>query len=218
MFKPIPRTTEILADDLAELCKLDEEYIRAELSSPSWGPPKFRVALMPDAQTLQWHHAREEFAAKELFDREPKVKGAMAKSDTPGERVWCIWTRTYGTEDAGNTLNILRLVIEGEEDFRKQTAEADKDNTSIASQLRKKTEATALVLRAAQHEAAKWGMKDVQIWNPSELCIVAVQQIEPNAKVIHRDEDSIASLRWHGADLGDGVEVDWVGNEKYGWC
>ena len=218
MFKSIPGTTEILADDLAELCKLDEEYLRAAISSPSSGPSKLRAALIADAKTLQWHHAREEFAAKELFDRIPEVKGAMAQSDTPGERVWCIWTRTYGNEQAGNTLNVLRLVIEGEEDLMRQASKVDEDKPSFLALARKKAEATMLVLQAAQHEAAKWGMKDVQIWNPSELCVAAAEGIKPSVKVIHREEESIASLRWHGAEVAGDVEVEWVGNEKYGWC
>ena len=188
------------------------------MSSPSREPSKLRVALIPDAQTIQWHHAREEFVAKELFDRTPEVKGAMAQTETPGERVWCIWTRIYGNEHDGNTLNILRIVIEGEAELIRQVSEVDEENTHLVPLLRKKAEATALVLQAAQHEAAKWGMKDVQIWNPSEMCIEAAEQIKPNVKVIHRDEESIASLRWHGPEVGEGVEVEWIRNEKYGWC
>ncbi len=216
---PIPDTTAIRAPDLAELCRLDEESIRAKLSSAAEGPSKVRVALIPDAQTMQWHHAREEFAAKEMFGRTPDVKGAMAQDESSGERVWCIWTRTYGNDRAGNTLNILRLVTEGvEEDLMRQGPPAANNAEPPNPSTKQKIHATSLVLQAAQHEAAKWGMKDVQLWNPTHLCVLAAQQIKQGITVVHRDEESIASLRWHGEEVPEGWEVEWVGNEKFGWC
>jgi len=41
--------------------------------------------------------------------------------------------------------------------------------------------------------------------------------------VVHRDEESIASLMWYAAspspDAGRVADqVEWVCNEKYGWC
>ncbi len=220
MSQPLPGTTAILAHDISNLCNLDESYIRAKLSqAPAKDSPETRVALIPDAHTIQWHHAREEFAADELFDRHPEVKGAMADSRTPGGRVWCIWTRTYGTDTAGNTLNILRLVIEGEDDIIRQAAEPEEeDDEGLDALAQKKMRATMLVLQAAQHEAAKWGMRDVQVWNPTQCCVAAAMEIRPNIKVVEREEESIASLRWHGLDLGEEGEVEWIGNEKYGWC
>lgn len=216
---PIPDTTALRADDLPELCRLDEEYMRAKMSKPGEGSSKVRIAMIPDAQTMQWHHAREEFAAKELFGRTPDVKGAMAQDKNTGERVWCIWTRTYGSDRDGNTLNILRLVTEGSEDLMRQDHPSESNgNKTHDPSIEKKIHATSLVLQAAQHEAAKWGMKEVQLWSPTRLCVLAAQQIKSEIKVIDRDEESIASLRWHGAELGKGVEVEWVGNEKYGWC
>ncbi len=218
---PVRDTTAIRAHDLPELCRLDEEYMRAKMLGPVNGSSKVRVALIPDAQTMQWHHAREEFAAKELFGRKPDVKGAMAQDKNTDERVWCIWTRTYGNDRDGNTLNILRLVTEGSEDLMRQDPQSESNNDETldpATKRKRKIHATSLVLQAAQHEAAKWGMKEVQLWNPTPLCVLAAQQIKPGTEVIHRDEESIASLRWHGAELGKGSEVEWVGNEKYGWC
>ena len=230
MVQPIPGTSPVLAHHLPDLCRLDEDYIRANMSTPpapgSYSS-KVRVALIPDAETLHWHHAREEFVAKELFHRSPDVKGAMVAGEGEGGRVWCIWTRTYGSELEGNTLNVLRLVIEGEEHPTRQAADgsqlerssSDDDAGETLDPLTlQKIHATSLVLLAAQHEAAKWGMRDVQLWNPTRLCVLAARRIKPGIKVVHRDEESIASLRWHGDELGDGAEVEWVGNEKFGWC
>lgn len=52
-------------------------------------------------------------------------------------------------------------------------------------------------------------MKDVQVWNPSSLTMLAAREFEPAAQVIHRDEKSIASLRWHGVDPEERSKVDW---------
>ena len=218
MSQPIAGTLAIRADNLAELCKLDEDYMKADMTNVVDGSANLRVALTPDVQTMQWHHAREEFAAKELYGRTPAVKGAMVHGENPGERVWCIWTRTYGTEQKENVLNILRLVIEGVTETVRQGSETEGTDETLDILSEKKVQAVTLVLRAAKHEAAKWGMRAVQLWNPTHLCVLAAQRIKPSIKILHRDEESIASLRWHGADLDDGVKVDWIGNEKYGWC
>ena len=218
MTKPFPETTLIRADDLAELCRLNEEYMKADMKELTGGSSNTRVALIPDAQTMQWHHAREEFAAKEMYNRTPDIKGIMVQGEDPGERVWCIWTRTYGTIQSENTLNILRFVIEGVTETVKQGSDVENTEAALDALSEKKVQAATLVFKAAQHEAAKWGMRSVQVWNPTHLCVLAAQRIRPKIKVIHRDEESITSLRWHGEELGEGVEVEWVGNEMYGWC
>ena len=162
---------------------------------------------------MQWHHAREEFAGKEMLGRDPVLKGAYAKTESGG-RVWCIWTRTFGNTEAGNTLNILRFVIEGDQISRSNEGQTVTRGDSD----RAKIQAGAAVLRAAQLEAAKWNMNDVQLWNPTPMTILAAQEIDPSIQVIYRDEESITSLRWHGVDADDREKVDWIGNEKYGWC
>ena len=203
------------ADDLEELCSLDEKSLRAHIAKdiPS---KKIRVALIPDLKTMQWHHAREEFAGREMLDREPDIKGAHARCED-GSQVWCIWTRTFGSTKAGNTLNILRFYIEGEEDTARYDSEAVGDPTDSKSISHAKLQAAAAVLHEAQVEAARWDMKDVQIWNPNPLTILAARHIEPTTELIHRDSESIASLRWHG-EPEDRTNVEWISNEKYGWC
>ena len=203
------------ADDLEELCSLDEHSLRADIVRDV--PRKtIRVAFIPDLKTIQWHHAREEFAGREMLGRDPDVKGAQAHCED-GSQVWCIWTRTFGSTEAGNTLNILRFFIEAEGDIVRDETKAGGALTGLSSADQAKLHGAAAVLRAAQVEAAKWDMKDVQIWNPSPLIVSAARQIEPSTELIHRADESIASLRWHG-DPEDRANVEWVGNEKYGWC
>ena len=177
---------------------------------------KVRVALIPDLKIMQWHHAREEFAGKEMLGREPDTKGAHMDCED-GSQVWCVWTRTFGSTKAGNTLNILRFHIESQEDTVRDESKAGHDLTDLKSTDQAKLHGAVAVLRAAQVEAARWDMKDVQIWNPSLLIVLAARQIAPSTKLIHRENESIASLKWHG-DPEDRIKVEWVGNEKYSWC
>ena len=202
------------AEDLAELCKADELALKAQLKSSTADASRVCLALVPDANTIRWHHAREEFLAQELFNRWPDMKGAIAQRSA-GERVWGIWTRTFGSEE--NTLNILRLVIE-DEDVSCETSDefAAVDTSSEAS--KKHILAAASVIRSACYEAAEWGMDNVQFWNPTPITIQAARKIKPSAKIIDRTDDSIASLRWHGPRLDSRCKLRWVGNQKYGWC
>lgn len=177
---------------------------------------KTRVALIPDLKTMQWHHAREEFAGREMLGREPEIKGAYTGCEGSSQ-VWCIWTRTFGSTEAGNTLNILRIFVEGEENSVRDGSKTGGQLVDLKSTDQARLQGAAAVLRAAQVEAARWDMKDVQIWNPSPLVVLAARQIEPSTELIYREDESIASLRWHG-EPEDRTTVEWVSNEKYGWC
>lgn len=215
-YNPKFNTRPLHADDLPDLCSLDERWLRKSMTQQTTNPSSIRVALIPDIKTMQWHHAREEFTGKELLGRDPFNKGAHTKTST-GAQIWCIWTRTFGSETDGKTLNILRFVIEGEQVVRQNENEEEKDPQNLEPSDQEKVRAGAAVLRAAQREAARWDMKDIQLWNPTPLTVLAAKEVEPTSHVIHRDEESIASLRWHGVDA-DRNKVQWVGNEKYGWC
>ena len=210
-----PGIRRLRADDLEELCSLDEKSLRTHVAKDIFSK-KTCVALIPDLETMQWHHAREEFAGKEMLGREPDIKGAHARCED-GSQVWCIWTRTFGSTEAGNTLNILRFYIEGDEDTARYDSEAVGDLTDLKIINHAKLHAAAAVLHEAQVEATRWDMKDVQIWNPDPLTVLAARHIEPTTELIHRDNESIASLRWHG-EPEDRTDVEWIGNEKYGWC
>jgi hypothetical protein len=175
---------------------------------------KALVALIPDIQTIRWHHAREEFVGLELHGKIPEIKGAIIGEEV-GKRVWCYWTRMWYNEDKDqqteNTLYILRLVVEekGFVDWEfGQFGEREFDRF---------VPPIAALLLMAQGEAARWNLEDVQIWNPNQVTVSAAQYLFPHSEVVHRDQESICSLRWYGeADTLD--DIVWLGNEKYGWC
>ena len=175
-----------------------------------------RIALIPDAATMKWHHSREEFLAKVLFDRRPKSKGAMAEVSN-GRKVWCIWTRTFGANRDQNVLNILRLSVEGDETFSQPASNKITDNVRNRSQ-KPQVEAVAAILEAAQIEASDWGMSSVQFWNPSPLLVLAARHLKHSAEIIDRHEESLPSLRWHGNPKPNDLTIDWLLNEKFGWC
>lgn len=175
------------------------------------------MTYIPDLQTYQWHHAREEFVAEELLARVPGVKGAIAGTE-PGKRVWCVWTRTFGDNEAGNVLQILRLVIEGEVESRSPNTGFDGKMADLNGSSQEQVLAAASVLHMAQREAAEWTMPQVWLWNPTPWTFLAVRELHPSAQVIDREKESIASLRWHGVEPKDAFHVNWVTNEKYSWC
>ena len=224
--KELPPSAPLRAFDLPQLCLLDETLLLKQIAQfpPSSGPST-RAAIIPDVAIMQWHHAREEFAANETLGRDPEVKGAIV-SLGPGNhnKVWAIWTRTFGSEASNNKLHILRIVIEGEY----ESAASSEHSPHGPRTLDERTiQAAASILFAAQKEAARWDMQAVEIWNPSLLIVRAARELVPGAEVVHREEDSIASLMWYGdGEANEGkrkgerqvAEVEWVGNEKYGWC
>ena len=66
--------------------------------------------------------------------------------------------------------------------------------------------AATSVIQSARLEAAKWGMDDVQLWNPTSLTVLAAKKIDPFAEIVERADDSIASLRWQGPELDSTTE------------
>lgn len=222
----LPKTTPLQAAAIPALCALDEQYLEEHLANFSTSNAHTRVALIPDAHTIQWLHAREEFVASETLHRDPLVKGAIVSTDgeASGKRVWCIWTRTFGSKKSENVLHILRLVIEGKSDVV-FSGDADTNGTEPADVAQASKEAVrkaAAVLRAAQFEAAEWEMGSVEIWNPTLLVMEAAKMLAPggNVDLVDRQMSSVCCLMWYGDDEGQGVEggVEWVGNEKFGWC
>jgi GNAT superfamily N-acetyltransferase len=185
--------------DLDELCALDETYIRRSLENTR--DKKKHVALIPTHDVMQWHHKREDFVSGKIFGKSPTIKGAIAGE--PGSRIWAIWTRAfYGPikPESGNTLHILRLVIEDE-------INVDANAAKLKG-----------ILEIAQAEAKEWQLAHVELWNPTEIVkkIVGGTGLEYNE--VEREEESIASLMWYGEGSGTSDDIEWVDNEKYGWC
>ncbi|KAM3069378.1 hypothetical protein ACMFMG_005483 [Clarireedia jacksonii] len=192
--------TPLKASDIPELCALDVKFIRKQLEQAS--DHKKHMALLPDFDTIQWHHLREDFMSQGVLGKAPEIKGGIVGEK--GARVWAYWTRGfYGPIDnpeSGNALHILRFVLEDEVDSQEN---ADKLKS---------------ILILAQSEAETWKMGDVQFWNPTKLIMDLLQKTGLEYKEVDREEESITSLMWYGEGKGTTDEVEWVGNEKYGWC
>jgi hypothetical protein len=58
----------------------------------------------------------------------------------------------------------------------------------------------------------------VELWNPTEYVQDLVQRTGLEHESINRESESIASIMWYGPGSGKVDEIEWVGNEKYGWC
>jgi hypothetical protein len=205
----------LYAKDLEELCRIDETSVRRSLEDRSKGS-KIAVALLPNIETIQWHHAREDFVGMELHGKVPEVKGAVVGTEQ-GKRIWCYWTRMWynqnPAEAKGNTLHILRLVIED------GNWEESSSKTNVGSVDHNHESAIAAVLAMAQREAQTWKMEHVEMWAPTGVAVAAAQRLDPGATVVDRDTESIASLQWfpeHDGSVAD--KIDWIGNEKYAWC
>ncbi|KAI4205671.1 MAG: hypothetical protein LQ350_000168 [Teloschistes chrysophthalmus] len=192
------------------------ETIRKQALIAHSDDPCIRVALVPDAKSMQWHHAREEFLAQELLGRLPLAKGALTTTSDE-KRAWCIWTRTFGAGEDENILHILRLVVEGENSCNRQAINVPSKGSRHGSH-QPMVIAIASILRAAQLEASNWGMASVQFWNPSPLSVLAAEYLDPLAKITCREDESLTSLRWHKESPSDPTRIDWISNEKYGWC
>lgn len=210
-----PKVHLMKTEDLAMVCEHDEGgIIKKGLVGQSAKAGKTMVALIPNKETMRWHHAREEFFAKEVLGKEPVVKGSYI-TGSDHTRNWCIWSRFFGTEASGDVLHILRFGIEGQDDLVSLESEiASSDQTNKLPD--QKLAELAALLRAAQLEAFEWNIKEVQLWNPTSWAFQAAQSIDPSVKIVHRGEESIASLRWHGSEPAR--DIEWLGNEKYGWC
>ncbi|KAI4103778.1 MAG: hypothetical protein LQ339_004110 [Xanthoria mediterranea] len=212
----VPKPVTLASEDIDRVCSTDEANLRSEMADPTPAGSIVRVALVPDAATMQWHHSREEFLAKVLVGRWPNSKGAMAEAPD-GRRVWCIWTRTFGASQDQRVLNILRLSVEGEKNLGQPASTKPNDKLHDHAQ-RAQVKAIAAVLQAAQVEALDWGMSSVQFWNPSPLSVLAARHLEPSAEIVERHEESLASLQWHGRPMPDNATIDWISNEKFAWC
>ncbi|KXT09594.1 hypothetical protein AC579_2512 [Pseudocercospora musae] len=198
---------------LPELCAYDEKLLHRRMSQikPS---SRTTVAVVPDVRHAAWHHAREEFVANEVHGKTPEVKGAMV-GDKEGSRVWAYWTRVWANpqEPSPSTLHILRLVIE--DDASSNFAPADVETAKSLKDCHV-ARAISSIFTVAQSEARMWDLHEVMLWNPSSAALAAAQLIAPNAAVEHRETESITSLRWYGE--GSWKDVEWICNEKYGWC
>lgn len=188
--------------ELPPLCALDEKYILNELANVK--DDRVHVALIPDYDTMVWHHMRENFMTEKLFGRSPTIKGAIAGDS--GSRIWAVWTRMYSgpldKEDSENTLHILRLVIENDS----------------ASETAANVEKLKSIVQLAQFEAKEWRTGHVELWNPTPYVKSLVESLGIEHSEVEREHESIASLQWYGPGSGGVENIFWVSNEKHAWC
>jgi len=205
------------SEDLQKLCELDEAMVRQSLTRARDG--KTHVCIIPDHEHIQWHHVREDFMCQKIFGKQPTVRGAIIGED--GHRLWAIWTRNFygpvGKASSGNTLHILRLVIEdevSESSFSSKTGGALSNGNSLDEWTWK----LKAVLQVAQMQAAEWSLRHVELWNPTPLVQSVIQKTDLQHSRVERESESIPMLMWYGEGDGKLDDLEWVGNEKYGWC
>ncbi|KAI9741461.1 MAG: hypothetical protein M1818_004267 [Claussenomyces sp. TS43310] len=192
----------LFSENIGRLCALDEAMLRKTLPGAQNG--KLHVAIIPDLDQMQWHHMREDFLCDKMFQKRPKIRGAILGE--AGHRMWAIWTRSfYGPlkPESGNALHILRLVIEDETHTADPAAQAEN---------------LKAILEVARSQAAEWKLLHVELWNPSPLVQDLVGRTGLKHGKVERDKESISSLMWYGEGSGKEDEIEWVGNEKFGWC
>lgn len=217
--RALPAASKLAAEDLGNFCHLDEHMIREHMERVR--DRKTHVAIICDEETIQWHHAREEFISQKLHRQPPMVKGAVIGEE--GHRVWAIWTRSYyevpvpGKHDTENILHILRLVVEDEEpasNFSSMTGGPSYDEERLQQQ----TDKLKAILEIAQHEAMEAHMNHVELWNPTALVKMLIERTGLEHSRFEREKESVTSLMWYGEGHGTHEEIEWMGNEKYSWC
>lgn len=200
MPKP-PLAKEILADEIAELCKRDEVMLRGAMATPM-ERIKTRMTIIPDFDHMFWHIRKEDFACDYNFGKKPRVKGAIA--GPLGSQIWAIWAHRYygppNIPNSHNVLYILRLVVENEEKHHGQT------------------DYLKAILQSAQAEAAEWKLDYVKLWEPTPLVHDMIRQSDIEHLVVEREEDSIASGLWYDENGNIGEAPLWINNEHYAWC
>jgi hypothetical protein len=124
-----------------------------------------------------------------------------------------MWYNQNRDEAKGNTFHILRLVIED------GSWEGSSGSQSGGSVGHSHEAAITALLRFAQREAEHWKMEHVEMWTPSSTALAAAKKLDPSVKVVERNMESIACLQWfpeHDGPVAN--KIEWIGNEKYGWC
>ncbi|TVY30198.1 Uncharacterized protein LHYA1_G000745 [Lachnellula hyalina] len=173
----------LYGEDLKELCELDESYLRNEVAKAAKSTHKPAQTVPPKDP--------------------PTIHGAIS-TGAPGSRVWIVFSRVFygplANAKSGNTLYILRLVVEDERD-------TDENAQKLKS-----------VLQVAQAEAKEWEVSSVTAWNVSDVVKGLLKRTGLEHTFVDRENDSITSLMWYGEGRGDVDSIGWLGNEKFAWC
>jgi hypothetical protein len=191
--------------DFPKLLEQDLTLLTSKVKKTALSTQRPALAIVPDLETMEWHHLRQQFMTSKLFPGRPAptINGAISAGPV-GSRIWIIFSRVfYGplTDDkAGNKFYVLRLVVEDERITEENAQKLD------------------AVLRIAQKEAGEWSLKSVAIWNVSEVVKSLLAKTNLEYEYVDREEDSIPSLMWYGEGNGEPEDLEWVANEKFAWC
>jgi len=227
----LPPVTDITAADMPALCATATEWITAELAARSaHDPAKTFVAVRPDAEHMEWHHAREEFQARVLFGTDPRVKGAR----DPDTGVALIWSRVFLQDDEHGVpksrIDVLRTVAPPPSPTAAPVVADGEPGAVLPGGVPETPDMTrslaALILRA-QREAHDWSLPaGVQMWDPQPATLAAARFLgaggaDAAIELVHRDVEHIASLRLGGHGSGhDGLgspDAEWLACERYAW-
>ncbi|KAF3924003.1 hypothetical protein ABW21_db0203877 [Orbilia brochopaga] len=210
------RVKQIAKGDLKALCAVDCNHIRRYVAkTPFREGIKARCVQLPVVEVMDWHHAREEYIGPYVTNKTPSVKGAWVPLTNTAEyppregsegldSAWVIWTHDFALKK----LLFLRLHVP-------PVTSTNQDSVSAALR--------ALIVAAAV-EAQAWSFDEIISWNPDDLTMDAVKNVfgEESYDLVHREKDSIASLMWYDRESGgEEVEpenIEWLFNEKCGWC
>lgn len=166
------KVQQVVAEDVEELCQADEKCLYAALETAPAQISQTIVSLVPDAATIKWHHAREDYVVNCLHGLGPQNRGAICHYQSD-KKAWCLWSRTFGDDPTqSSVLYILRLVID----------EIDEplgsgDSVEGAAKVIQASDAAICLLQAAQIEATKSKIKEIQIWYVFLLYLDPLQKL-----------------------------------------
>jgi len=166
--------------------------------------------MIPEAAVFEWHFAREVDEMRDASGGSTDIRGAII-GETPGERAWAFWYRTWWTEEGvkSGKLIILRLVVEGRDN-------KERTNKQIGA-----------LLLAAVKEAEKFRLPEVVHWNPREDVIIAAKSYfaDENVEVVKQrvGNDDLCCLAWFGPSYDHrfanvtSKDVIWYASESWCW-
>ncbi|CAG8607370.1 3020_t:CDS:2 [Scutellospora calospora] len=176
--------------NLESIVNKDCEIIKKELMKLN----KKSVVILPTKPAFDWLFQKTKFYSKFHSDTDdPRLFGAMILKN--------------GFVNENDNEEMLKGFIMWNHDF--------KENELLIVRFRSESPyMTRLLLQQAMHEAIKFQLTQIVLWNPDLKLFSISEDINIfNGIVVERTE-SLPSLAWYADDDDD---VDWILNEKYIW-
>ncbi|KAI1083058.1 hypothetical protein F5B20DRAFT_528393 [Whalleya microplaca] len=185
-----PKTQSLTKEDIPELCERDVKYLKEEFYDYDLPPDSFLMAVLPTTNVVGWQQSRAEFMGDKTVAKVPEIKGSLCKSVS----TWLYWYHDFGRD----RLNIQRI----------RTARVKNDLG---------TQALAVLLLDALHEAVNWKLSKVVVWSPSPELHLAMKLLTDKMGIgisNEERENELPCLRRKGRESGP---VTLWPNEFYGW-